>query len=63
VSGHSSSPKRHNDKGRFPCPEEVVRLDKAIAAQMRTHRGYRAIRAIDGVGPVPGAVMVAEIET
>jgi transposase len=41
--------------------KEVARLDKAIAAQMRNHRGYRAIQAIDGVGPVLGAVMVAEI--
>jgi transposase len=41
--------------------KEVARLDKTIAAQMRTDRGYRAIQAIDGVGPVLGAVMVAEI--
>jgi transposase len=41
--------------------KEVARLDKTIAAQLRNHRGYRAIQAIDGVGPVLGAVMVAEI--
>jgi len=41
--------------------KEVARLDKTIAAHMRNHRGYRAIQAIDGVGPVLGAVMVAEI--
>jgi transposase len=41
--------------------KEVARLDKMIAAQMRNHRGYRAVQAIDGVGPVLGAVMVAEI--
>jgi len=28
---------------------------------MKNDRGYRAIQAIDGVGPVLGAVMVAEI--
>src|SRR5581483_5979763 len=36
--------------------KEVARLDKTIAAHMRNHRGYRAIQAIDGVGPVLGAV-------
>jgi transposase len=41
--------------------KEVARLDKAIAARLHDHRGYRAIQAIDGVGPVLGAVMVAEI--
>ena len=41
--------------------KEVARLDKTIAAQMRHDRGSRAIQAIDGVGPVLGAVMVAEI--
>jgi transposase len=41
--------------------KEVTRLDRAIAVRMKNDRGYRAIQAIDGVGPVLGAVMVAEI--
>ena len=32
-----------------------------IRAQLATDRGYRAIQAIDGVGPVLAAVLVAEI--
>jgi transposase len=40
---------------------EIDRLDRTIAKQLAGHRGYRAIQAIDGVGPVIGAVMVAEI--
>jgi hypothetical protein len=40
---------------------EVARLDRTIAKRLAHHRGYRAIQAIDGVGPVIAAVMVAEI--
>jgi transposase len=40
---------------------EVDRLDRTIAKQLAGHHGYRAIQAIDGVGPVIAAVMVAEI--
>jgi transposase len=40
---------------------EVGRLDRTIAKQLAGHHGYRAIQAIDGVGPVIAAVMVAEI--
>jgi transposase len=40
---------------------EVARLDRTIAKRLAHHLGYRAIQAIDGVGPVIAAVMVAEI--
>ena len=40
---------------------EVLALDRRIAAQLANHAGYRAIQALDGVGPVLGAVFVAEI--
>ena len=32
-----------------------------VAARLAHHRGYRAIQAIDGLGPVLAAVLVAEI--
>ena len=40
---------------------EIDTLAKRTAAQLRDHRGYQAIQAIDGVGPVLAAVFVAEI--
>jgi transposase len=40
---------------------EVVGLDRRIAAQLANHHGYRAIQALNGVGPVLAAVFVAEI--
>jgi transposase len=40
---------------------EIDVLAQRTAAQLRDHRGYRAIQAIDGVGPVLAAVFVAEI--
>ena len=40
---------------------EIVTLDRLIAGRLRNHVGYRAIQAIPGVGPVLGAVFVAEI--
>lgn len=40
---------------------EVVALDRRIAARLVDDAGYRAIQALDGVGPVLGAVFVAEI--
>ena len=43
------------------CDAEVDRLDRTIAKQMAHHPGFKAIQVIDGVGPVLGAVMVAEI--
>ena len=40
---------------------EIVALDRRIADRFRNHRGYHAIQAIHGVGPVLGAVFTAEI--
>ncbi len=40
---------------------EIEILDRRIHARLRDDRGYRAIQAIHGVGPVLGAVFVAEI--
>jgi transposase len=40
---------------------EVAMLERAIHREMRAHPGYRAIQAIHGVGPVIGAIFVAEI--
>jgi transposase len=40
---------------------EIVALDRRIHSQLADHPGYRAIQAINGVGPVLGAVFVAEI--
>jgi transposase len=40
---------------------EVTSLDRRIAAHLVNHHGYRAIQALDGVGPVLAAVFVAEI--
>jgi transposase len=40
---------------------EIDVLARRTAAQLRDHRGYQAIQAIDGVGPLLAAVFVAEI--
>lgn len=40
---------------------EIDAFTQTIAAQLRGHHGYQAIQAIDGVGPVLAAVLVAEI--
>jgi transposase len=40
---------------------EIDVLAARTAADLRGHRGYRAIQAIDGVGPLLAAVFVAEI--
>src|SRR5262249_382399 len=40
---------------------EIDVLAQRTAVQLREHRGYQAIQAIDGVGPVLAAVFVAEI--
>jgi transposase len=39
----------------------VVKLERDISAHLRRHRGYRAVQAIDGVGPTIAAIIVAEI--
>jgi transposase len=40
---------------------EIDVATKRVTAQLSRHRGYRAIQSIPGVGPVLGAVFVAEI--
>src|SRR5258706_15639955 len=40
---------------------EVDVLAKRITAQLARHPGFKAIQAIDGVGPLLGMVFVAEI--
>jgi transposase len=40
---------------------EVELFVKLAAGRLRTHGGYQAIQQIPGVGPVLGAVFVAEI--
>ena len=39
----------------------VVKLERDINAHLRRHRGYRAVQAINGVGPTIAAIIVAEI--
>jgi transposase len=40
---------------------EIALLETAIAGVLEHHRGYQAVRALPGIGPVLGAVIVAEI--
>jgi transposase len=40
---------------------EVTMLEAQIRARLRNHRGYRAIQAINGIGPTMAAILVAEI--
>jgi transposase len=40
---------------------EIGLLEEVIAELLRGHAGYRAIRALPGIGPVLAAVIVAEI--
>jgi transposase len=40
---------------------EIELFTKLVAGRLRTDRGYRAIQALPGVGPVLAAVFVAEI--
>jgi transposase len=40
---------------------EVGMLEGQIHRQLRGHRGYRAIHAINGMGPTIAAILVAEI--
>ncbi len=41
--------------------DEIALLETAIAGLLEDHQGYRAVRALPGIGPVLGAVIVAEI--
>jgi transposase len=45
--------------GRYD--REVGMLEGQIHRQLRGHRGYRAIQAINGIGPTIAAILVAEI--
>jgi transposase len=40
---------------------EIAVLEAAIAGLLEHHQGYQAVRALPGIGPVLGAVIVAEI--
>ena len=40
---------------------EVAMLEREIHRQLRGHRGYRTIQAINGIGPTIAAILVAEI--
>jgi transposase len=40
---------------------ELVDIERTVARRLRGHTGYRAIQAINGVGPVMAAIFVAEI--
>jgi len=40
---------------------EIAMLEQVIGDLLAGHEGYRAIRALPGIGPVLGAVIVAEI--
>jgi transposase len=40
---------------------EVTMLEHQIRQRLRGHRGYRAIQAINGIGPTVAAILVAEI--
>jgi transposase len=41
---------------------EIIMADREVRAALDGHRGWAAIQAIPGVGPVLGAVFVAEID-
>ena len=40
---------------------EIIMLERCIHAHLRQDRGYRAVQAINGVGPTIAAIIVAEI--
>ena len=40
---------------------EIALLEAVIAGLVKDHPGYQAVRALPGIGPVLGAVIVAEI--
>jgi transposase len=40
---------------------QIITLERDIRQHLRVHRGYRAIQAINGVGPTIAAIIVAEI--
>jgi transposase len=40
---------------------EIATLEREIHQHLKSHRGYRAIQAVNGIGKVSAAVLVAEI--
>jgi transposase len=44
-----------------PLDAEIALFSGMVTARLARHPGYRAIQAIDGLGPVLAAVLVAEI--
>src|ERR1700722_11084612 len=40
---------------------ELAMVEREIAGQLKDHAGYHAIQALHGVGPITGAILVAEI--
>jgi transposase len=38
---------------------EIAQLETVIAGLLKDHPGYQAVRVLPGIGPVPGAVIVA----
>ena len=40
---------------------EITALERQIHQHLRRHRGYQAVQAINGIGPISAAVLVAEI--
>jgi hypothetical protein len=44
-----------------PYAGKMASLRKVCAGLLEHHQGYRAVRALPGIGPVLGAVIVAEI--
>ncbi len=41
--------------------DEIHALERDIHQHLRHHQGYRAVQAINGIGPISAAVLVAEI--
>lgn len=41
--------------------QEVTALERDIHQHLKGHRGYQAVQAINGIGPISAAVLVAEI--
>jgi transposase len=40
---------------------EITALEREIHQHLKSHRGYQAVQAINGVGPISAAVLIAEI--
>jgi transposase len=40
---------------------EITVIEKELARRLKVHKGYQAIQALNGVGPILGSIFVAEI--